>query len=361
MHKSTLAVLLMTLVVALGLLLTGCSSPSPPKKTDKSPAQADHSQGPTTTTAPPCAVTVQPGQPIQQAINKASADTIICLAAGSFTENLTINKGLTLQGQGQVTLTAPGLATAVIVIASEAVIRVGINRLTLIGKGGTWDADIAVEGKVQAVFQDLQLSGQGIGLLLKDSSQVTVQNSQISKNTIGCIAEGAAQITFQDSQIVNNQGDGLRVNDSAQAIFKNTKVSGNRYSGLSLSDSAHVDLSDSTISDNGFAGLYVGNVKNKAEMTLTNTKVSSNRYAGLLSRGSTQITLNRSSISANESDGLFLEDAVQARILNSTITDNKGHGIQANLPSNLLECKGNTITKNNQGDYNSTEVSQKCS
>lgn len=358
MRKSILIVLITTLVATLGLLFMGCS---PTQKVDKAPAKVVQPQAPTSP-APQCAVTVQPGQSIQQAINKAAEGAIICVAAGSFIENLAISKSVTLQGagQGQVTITATTLATPVLRIASSTETQVQVHHFILTAKAGSWDASILVEGKANVVLQDVQLSGRGIGLQVKDSARVSVQNAQITHNSVGGIAEGTSQVAFQDSQIVSNDTDGLRASGSAQVSLKKTKVSGNRSSGLSISESSRVTLSDSTVSDNGFAGLYAGSANDKAEITLTNTKVSGNRYAGLLIRGSAHLALSGSPVSDNGSDGLFLEDEAQARVLNSTISGNKGHGMQVSIPGNLLECKGNTMSKNAQGDYNSREVAQRC-
>jgi hypothetical protein len=360
MRKSILLVLIVVLATTLGLLLMGCS---PTQKVDKAPAKASQPQVPASSPPPPqCTITVQSGQSIQQAINKAAEGAIICVAAGSFIENLTIHKSVTLQGagQGQVTITATALATPVLRIASSTETLVEVHHFILTAKAGSWDASMVIEGKAKVVLQDVQLAGRGIGLHVKDSAQVTAQNAQISHNSVGCIAEGASQVTFQDSQIVSNDTDGLRVSGSAQVSLKNTKVSGNRNSGLLVGDASRVNLSDSTVSDNGFAGLYAGSANDKAEIDVTNTKVSGNRYAGLLIRGSAHLTLSSSPVSDNGSDGLFLEDEAQARVLNSTISGNKGHGMQVGIPGNLLECKGNIMSKNAQGDYNSGEVAQRC-
>lgn len=51
---------------------------------------------------PSCTVTVQPGQSIQEAIDRASEGAVICISADNFPymEHLTITKSLTLRGAG---------------------------------------------------------------------------------------------------------------------------------------------------------------------------------------------------------------------------------------------------------------------
>jgi nitrous oxidase accessory protein NosD len=51
-----------------------------------------------------CTVTVEPGQSIQEAINKAPAGAVICLTAGTWQENVVIEKSLTLRGEKEKTV-----------------------------------------------------------------------------------------------------------------------------------------------------------------------------------------------------------------------------------------------------------------
>jgi nitrous oxidase accessory protein NosD len=48
-----------------------------------------------------CTITVSSGQSVQQAIDSAVKEAVICVSAGTFTENITISKSLTLQGAGE--------------------------------------------------------------------------------------------------------------------------------------------------------------------------------------------------------------------------------------------------------------------
>jgi nitrous oxidase accessory protein len=46
----------------------------------------------------PCTVTVQAGESIQAAIDAAEEGAVVCLAEGTWEENIEIGKGLTLRG-----------------------------------------------------------------------------------------------------------------------------------------------------------------------------------------------------------------------------------------------------------------------
>jgi hypothetical protein len=87
----------------------------------------------------PCTVTVQAGESIQAAIDKAEEGAVICLAEGTWEENLVIGKGLTLRGLGPEKSVIKGVKEGepVILISSDAEIEVIVEGLTIAeAKGG---------------------------------------------------------------------------------------------------------------------------------------------------------------------------------------------------------------------------------
>jgi nitrous oxidase accessory protein NosD len=76
-----------------------------------------------------CAVTVQPGQSIQQAINTVSEGALVCVASGTFTENITITKSLSLRGAGSAQTILQGSVR----IERDQEIRVALTGWTITG------------------------------------------------------------------------------------------------------------------------------------------------------------------------------------------------------------------------------------
>ncbi|HAZ27587.1 TPA: hypothetical protein DCY67_03070, partial [Candidatus Acetothermia bacterium] len=90
---------------------------------------------------PPCTVFVQPGEAIQAAIDEAPAGAVICLGEGTWQENITITKPLTLRGQGPEKTVITSIAAGPVVRIEEEGILVVLEGLKITGaRGEGWEA-----------------------------------------------------------------------------------------------------------------------------------------------------------------------------------------------------------------------------
>jgi len=80
-----------------------------------------------------CTLTVSSSQSIQQAIDGAAKDAVVCLAVGTFVENLTINKSLTLQGAGEHATIIDGNQNGRVVTVTSAgnAVKVTLSDITI--------------------------------------------------------------------------------------------------------------------------------------------------------------------------------------------------------------------------------------
>jgi parallel beta-helix repeat protein len=218
-----------------------------------------------------CTVTLSPGQPIQSAINQAQAGAVICLAPGTWNENLVIAKPLTLRGAGKEQTVISGAVNNKIIlqigseelVVSPEVIKVKIEDLKIAeGKGceefpTRCALGIAALGRVEVTITNVQISnneGSGIGVCCL--AQVTIFNSHISRNSgwsvgiYGPAVIGPPKVTIQNSQISGSFiGIAMGLEGSAQVTVQNSQISGN-MDGLWVAGSNQVTLTDTAISGN---------------------------------------------------------------------------------------------------------------
>ncbi len=275
---------------------------------------------------PPCTVTVKPGESIQSAIDGAKEGAVICLGAGTYEENITIKKGLTLRGTGakpeEVWIVGVKERYPVMRIEREGEIEVQLENLTAAEAKG--DDGIEVVGKAKAVIRDVQVSGNLYGLDVGDSATVSLTNSQVSDNRgWGLSVWDSATVSLTSSQVSGNV-HGLWVRGSATVTLSNSQVSGNEWPGLEVEDSATVSLTNSQVSDNGLWGLLV---RDLAMVSLTNSQVSDNGLWGLLVKDLAMVSLTNSQVSDN-GYGLVVSGSARVEIKESTLQDNRGCGIE---------------------------------
>ena len=262
---------------------------------------------------PLCKVTVSPGESIQQAIDAAPSDAVICLVAGRWEENLVIGKSLTLRGEGkepkEVQIVGVKKGHPVIRIESEREIEVVIENLT------------AAEAK---------------------GDRCAVRYPQwICPN--GLQALGKAKVIIKDVQVSGNGGAGLDVWGSATVSLTNSTVSNNRGDGLRVGGFARVNLTNSTVSNNEESGLGVGGL---ATVSLTGSTVSGNGWYGLRVWGSERVSLTNSTVSGNEDDGLSVGDSATVEIKESIVNDNKHCGIYVYSSEAQVHGTPNTMRGN---------------
>jgi parallel beta-helix repeat protein len=305
---------------------------------------------------PECTVTVQPGESIQAAIDKAEEGAVICLAEGTWEENLVIGKGLTLRGLGPEKSVIKGVKEGepVILIISDAEIGVIVEGLTLAkAKGGcaewplrcadglsfggrvkatirgntisrNWDDGISMRGSAQATISGNTIWGNRDGISMRDSAQATIEENAISGNAWGINIRASAQATISGNTISGN-GYGISMGDSTQATIEENTISENKEHGISMGGSAQATIEENTISGNERDGI---SMLASAQATISGNTISGNEGDGIsMMWGSAQATIEENTISGNWDDGISMLASAQATIEENKITDNKDYGV----------------------------------
>lgn len=174
-----------------------------------------------------CAVTLQPGQSVQQAINAVSEGALVCLAAGTFTENLTITKNLSLRGAARDQTILQGAVR----VELDRPIQVALTNLTV--TGSRFGAGVRIGGQAIVTLDDAAVTESFMGVLAVGSARATITNAQISHNQYdGVRGEGSALLTAQNTRIVENGLDGVVVRDSAELKLGESIIENNKRCGL---------------------------------------------------------------------------------------------------------------------------------
>jgi len=248
---------------------------------------------------PPCNVWVEPGESIQRAIDAASPGTVICLRAGTWEENLVINKSLTLRGVDREQTTVKGVKTGepVILIESESEIQVTIEAITIaeakVGTERTWKEDgIHIRGNAKAIIKTCTISNNdSTGIGLYDSSHAIIEGNTISRNGgWGIWVEDSAQAEIISNQITDSRvisvgyADGIGVYDNGRATIRDNTITGNARLGVGLWKAAQATIINNTITHNHWHGIsmgYEGYRNETIQAEISENQIQFNRRCGV--------------------------------------------------------------------------------
>lgn len=270
-----------------------------------------------------CTVTVKPGESIQKAIDEAPAGAAVCLAEGTWEENIKISKGLTLQGKGKERTLIKGKdqEQAVLSLVSPNKIHVSLKDFTVEGTFGA-----VVGGQAEVTFSDIKTLGNQdsffgrFGIGIRDEARATMRNSFIQNHYDGLIAKDAATVNLTHTQIADNEGDGLWLEDNASVIIHGSQIINNRSTGITVLHSAKLDITQSEIAGN-FIGIEVAD---RSQFKLIDSTVASNEWCGLFLWSSASI--------------VYLKDNI--------FYDNKGCGTFVLVKATSIQGTANTMRNN---------------
>lgn len=301
--------------------------------------------GPWQARLPDCPVTVLPGESIQEAIAAAEPGDVICLAEGVWTENLVIDRPVTLLGQGEGrTVINPELVLRAIVLVpgqGEEPVEVRLEGLTLEGFGG--GSGVTLGGLAVVEIKDATISGRVAGIEAADSARLVLNGCTVSDSRQRAVVlSGSARASISRSSISGNRGPGVWVYGSAEVEFYDCAIVGNGEHGLLLQDEAQVKLTNCSVSGNGGHGLWLagqsivqllgGEVSGNSDqgikaadggmVEVTGTRVISN-WNGIEVGHGARVTLTDADVSNNRWDGVRVRDSARAIISGSALTANR--------------------------------------
>ncbi len=286
-------------------------------------------------------VAVYPGNSIQKAINGAASGDIIVVYPGTYTENLFVDKPLTLISHSgnpdDTVIRANDFENHVFHVSSD---HVAINGFNITGAGGRGKAGIYLHGSDGNITGN-RLVYNDYGIFLKDAGDWALNNNSASKGKYGIYLSDSGLNTLVANKANNNSWYGVYIRDSGNNKLDSNLANSNGKYGIFLRNSGGNRLLGNNISNPGIKVdrngiLLEDSSKNK----LINNDVSSSWRAVSLGNSSDN-ELSKNVISMNYFS-ICLDGSDNNKLLDNTVDSNvyKYELTLANSHNNTLE--GNT-------------------
>jgi PGF-pre-PGF domain-containing protein len=292
------------------------------------------------------------GTPIQAAVDNATAGEMIYVWNGSYTENVNVDKQLTLRGEGTDVVNVMN-STAGGHVFEVTADYVNISGFTVTGATDTNKAGFNLSDRQHCNIYDNNASGNYYGIYMSSSSNNTLTNNTAYSNHRGIYLRSSSNNTLTSNMLMNNtaynDSRGIFLEYSNNNTLTNNTANSNTQFGISLRYSDNNTLTNNTANSNTWYGIYMLSSSNN---TLTNNTANSNTQFGICLQSScNNNTLTNNTANSNTRYGIYLLSSSNNNMLtNNTAYSNIECGIYLRSSSNNT-LTNNTAYSNHRGIY----------
>jgi parallel beta-helix repeat protein len=215
---------------------------------------------------------------VQQAINQANPGDTILIQAGTYFENVVLNKTLSLVGMNRdLSIIDGNFVGNVILITAQGA---AVSNLTIANSGaGLVDAGIHIQGASSNTVTDNRFTNNSDGISVYDSQNLLVSNNLIVGNSnYGVSLQSCISSTVSWNVIRENYAGVNLASSTGNFILANI-ISGNT-NGILLSSSTGNVISANTVED-GLYGIWMVYASSNNVIYHNNLRNTGNAYSEL--------------------------------------------------------------------------------
>jgi len=277
---------------------------------------------------------------IQDAINASGEGDTVRVYAGTYNENVRVNKAVNLIGNGSEDTTIDGGESGdVVKITAD---WVNMSGFLVTGSGGSTFSGIKVESDHNHIFKNDCLNNSE-GIYLQYSRGCTIENNTFENNSIGIRLFNTANNTVESNNCSNNPEHGIYLQDSSACTIENNTCYSNTGNGIWLRHSDNNSIMNNNCSNNIEFGIYLWHADNNS---IKNNNCSNNNY-GIYLRSSSHCEIMNNTCWSNIKRGIYLSSSSHCIINNNTCLNNE-RGISLSS-SDYCTISFNTCLNNEEG------------
>lgn len=303
---------------------------------------------------------VYPGESIQDAINEANPGDIVYVHSGTYYENITIHKSITLKGENKDTTVIDGNHLRDVIVTT--VNDVNIQNFTIQNSGQTgWDHGITCGDNIYNVnISSCILKYNSGGIRFNSVNDSTISDCNIYQNSAASITvyDNSDNIHIQNCTIKNNGEDkgysgyiGIFGDDMCSNItVSGCQISNNYNGGISIKNAENIYISNNNLYGNTRRNIFIIGSTNIhfSNVNIYNNEILNGPNAGIqIQDCQGGIKVEKNNIDNNDASGIYLLRSQNINIRNNTITESKAGINLDDSPDSIIT--GNTISNNKAG------------
>ncbi len=298
---------------------------------------------------------------IADAISNASAGDVIFIAPGTYSENITIDKSLTLLGASRDAVVINGSTGSPTILIEDGdsnggtdVSDVQIYDLTVTNAGSASTDSVIQKSDDDGtsgqhfLFSNLEVSGGDFGINLQYADYSLVENCYIhDTGDDGLIASSSDFVTVKNSEVDTSGDYGINFHSSTNGEIIGNKITNTVDSSIVANGANNTTIANNTVEDSDDHGIDITGSDDVTISGNTLTNIGNSTAEEAISLD----TLERVAVTGNTIDnpsgsGIMLDNVEEVSVVGNTIYSAGVNGIetyQFSVDLNDIVISGNNI------------------
>jgi len=318
---------------------------------------------------------------IQKAIDAAEEGDEIHIQQGTYAENITLKKSVTLKGEpGQDVIISgdPNSTCRMLCLVEKVQCLIANLRFNPSYEPSAESIVMALNGG-NVTIRDCTFDKASVAFSIWGGSRVSIEYSVIQNSTRSgaWISDKQTFVTLNHCKFQNNAESSIHFYRRGSGEISDCTIEGNSGAGVNVSgEGCHVSINDSRFLNNSGVGVLIsdkaaGEIQNCEfnsnlhgicadkipQLSLTGNRSTNNREHGIYLFEVDKSTLNRNVCEANGYNGIYIQHGNRTVLSQNRSLRNKRNGFSFIGASLEIEVSENTATNNEwQGIYVGRQV-----
>jgi|GEM_PF-2070678 len=268
---------------------------------------------------------------IQDAINSANTQNgdTLTIGEGNYTENIIINKTLTLTSNKNTTIQTSNPNNPIITITNTGT---GSTIQGLKITGATHSSGIYINSANNCTITENTITNSNYGINANSNNAIITNDTITNITSDGLVVYGSNAV-ITGLNVYNVSGTGIRLNDNGygHATYSNATLTDNNVSGtgIRLNDNGygHATYSNATLTDNNVSGNGNGIIIYNTNVSMiTGNTATGEKGTGIYASGDGS-TVSRNTVTGNKGTGLEVHGNNVIITNDNVIHDEGGDGL----------------------------------